>query len=144
MIHPPKPGDFRSAENCWALEDAENANKIIEEEKSLLRFSTSIEEDLQEGTPSYKIYKTINALNLPILISDGAYKIIPEYIDDTKSAIVMLCDLLTYFSRTTATASDVRELYPFGFYKEEIVKKIIVGELMPGRHPWSHVFNSCF
>ena len=139
----PKYGDFRSQNNCTPIKDLEALKQIIDKEREegptvLNPHATTLRKQLVKA--AYIVEK----MQLPTLFSSGAWEALDLYTKDKKELSLAICDALTFFPRTTVMAETITQLYPYGFYNEDIVDRIFKGEMVTKRHEWYNVFNRTF
>lgn len=143
----PNAGDFRSFENCTPFENpvliALTMCLMDEEKRGVITDPAEFKMPPDELPPYASIiYKRVNGLKLPILFSEAAYMAASVIAPNLGSAVVILCDCLNFLERKTVTAKILaHELYPYGFYKMDILRRIVDSEMKSGNHKWSHIYN---
>jgi hypothetical protein len=96
-------------------------------------------EDMPLG--SQIINARIVGMTLPIkfttaaLVAAGALGINPG------KAVVVLCDCLSAYENQTVSVKKLAELYPWGFYNDEVFRSIVDDWMKTGKHKWAHVYN---
>lgn len=87
------------------------------------------------------ILQRINAMKLPIQFTMAALLSPYALCNEIGGAVVFLCDCLRHHRDRVVTMSEITGLYPWGFYKPEVLKTIIDVYMKTGRHPWAKVYG---
>lgn len=137
--------DFRGAANTRPLTAADKAlisDLLLREENAIKNQEpiTTKEGRTDLSGVSKLVHNLIETYNLPVLFTDLALQAVGMFARNTDEAIILLMDCLTTFERETVTVNKLSRLYVFGFYNEELIKKIIVGTVHTKRHPWYFVY----
>lgn len=88
------------------------------------------------------LWKRITGMELPIQVTPGVLFAPAALCDRIAGAVVYLIDLLQTYgdANRLITMSDVAKLYPWGFYKEEVLYGIVNNYMKARVHPWSPVY----
>ncbi len=87
------------------------------------------------------LWRRIQGMELPITVTTAVLFAPQALCDRVAGAVVYLVDLLQRFEgRPLITMKDVADLYPWGFYKEEVLHSIVDDYMKARVHPWSPVY----
>jgi len=86
------------------------------------------------------VKKRIEAMKLPISFSPEALIALNALCDRPGSAVLFLIDCLNEYKDQEVGMSELAELYPWGFYKEDVMIEIIDNFMKPRKHPWSEIY----
>lgn len=87
------------------------------------------------------IHARIIGMKLPIKFTDSALVAASALGINPGKAVVVLCDCLSAYEGGTVTIEKLTDLYPWGFYKDEVFRQIVDEWMKTGKHKWSHVYS---
>lgn len=83
----------------------------------------------------------VEAMKLPISFSAASIVATAAFAANPGKAVVVLCDCLNAYEGKTVSVENLAEIYPWGFYSDEIFMEIVDEWMKTGMHKWAHVYN---
>jgi hypothetical protein len=102
--------------------------------------TTPEEPTVEDGTAWVIIWKRITVMELPIKFTSLAKWATLLFIDRPGAAVLFLIDCLNKYEGQEVTVRMLCELYPYGFYDEESMIKIIDEEIKTHKMKWSQIY----
>jgi hypothetical protein len=130
--------------------DSEKVSPLEDDQMQLFVMATLMESQDQEGVISPDILdffstqillKRIEFYKLPIKFSSSGFMAVLAITNANPGKVVaMLVELLNKYEGQTIGASHIADLYPMGFYKEEVFCHFIDDVLKARKIKWSEIY----